>query len=72
MKNLLIDYICKLFDLQRKPVQEYKFITNYSGSDVIFRGNGGRINALTPGLVSKAYIKGIRVYEITCTIKLLG
>lgn len=71
MKEILIGYLCKWLNLQRKPSEVYRFKTTFDGQKSIIKKEG-TVNVLSFTEENKAWCKGYRVYEVTCTIKLVG
>lgn len=70
MKSILIDYLCKWFNLQRKPKNEYVFYTDYFGAQSIV-AKIGSTNIHDSNWLD-GYRRGDRIYQVTCTIKLRG
>ena len=71
MKEMLIDYLCEWFNLQRKPLEVHRFKTTFDGLQSITKKEG-TVNVLNFTEENKVWCQGYRVYEVTCTIKLLG
>lgn len=71
MKNLLIDYLCKWFNLQRKP-KEHAFYCNYFGAQSLIAECGSCITIFNKKEMEKQQLNGDRMYKVLYTVKLLG